>query len=52
MSGKFGSCLTNKAEFDFAGVNPNDINGYALVLTIKLVSISSVGQRLFDLIQV
>ena len=41
-----------KVEFKFEGVVPNDINGYALVLTNKLVSISSDGQRHFDLIQV
>ena len=39
-----------KVEFKFDGVVPNDINGYALVLTNKLVSISSEGQRHFDLI--
>ena len=39
-----------KVEFKFEGVVPNDINGYALVLTNKLVSISSDGQRHFDLI--
>ena len=39
-----------KIEFKFDGVVPNDINGYALVLTNKLVSISSDGQRHFDLI--
>ena len=38
-----------KVEFKFDGVVPNDINGYALVLTNKLVSISSDGQRHFDL---
>ena len=37
-------------EFKFDGVVPNDINGYALVLTNKLISISSDGQRHFDLI--
>ena len=31
-------------EFIFDGVVPNDINGYALVLTNKLISISSDGQ--------
>ena len=36
-------------EFKFEGVVPNDINGYALVLTNKLVSLSSDGQRHFDL---
>ena len=39
-----------KVEFKFDGVVPNDINGYALVLTNKLVSVSSDGQRHFDLI--
>ena len=39
-----------KVEFKFEGVVPNDINGYALVLTNKLVSISSDGQHHFDLI--
>ena len=38
-----------KVEFKFDGVVPNNVNGYALVLT-KLVSISSDGQRHFDLI--
>ena len=36
--------------FKFNGVVPNDIKGDALVLTNKLVSISSDGQRHFDLI--
>ena len=39
-----------KVEFKFEGLVPNNINGYALVLTKKLVSISSDGQRHFDLI--
>ena len=39
-----------KVEFKFDGVVPYDINGYALVSTNKLVSRSSEGQRLFDLI--
>ena len=39
-----------KVEFKFDGVIPNDVNGYALVLTNKLVSISSDGQRHIDLI--
>ena len=39
-----------KVEFKVEGVVPNDINGYALVLTNKLVSISSDGQRHFNLI--
>ena len=39
-----------KIEFKFEEVVPNDRNGYALVLTNKLISISSDGQRHFDLI--
>ena len=39
-----------KVEFKLNRVVPNDKNGYALVLTNKLVSISSDGQRHFDLI--
>ena len=39
-----------KVEFKFDKVIPNNVNGYALVLTNKLVSISSDGQRHFDLI--
>ena len=39
-----------KVEFKFDGVVPNNVNGYALVLTNKLVPISSDGQRHFDLI--
>ena len=39
-----------KVEFKFDGVVPNDINGYVLVLTNKLVSITSDGQRMFDLV--
>ena len=39
-----------KVEFKFEGVVPSDINGYALVSTNKLVSVSSDGQRHFDLI--
>ena len=39
-----------KAEFKLDGVVPNDFNGYALVLTNKLVSISNDGQRHLDLI--
>ena len=39
-----------KVEFNFDGVVPNNVNGYALVLTNKLVSISSDGQRHFNLI--
>ena len=39
-----------KVKFKFDGVVPNDVNGYTLVLTNKLVSSSSDGQRHFDLI--
>ena len=38
-----------KVEFKLDGVVPNHINGYVLVLTSNLVSISSDGQRQFDL---
>ena len=38
-----------KVEFKFDGVVPAGIYGYALVLTNRLVSISSDGQRHFDL---
>ena len=31
------------------GVVPNDISGYSLVLTNKVVSVNSDGQRHFDL---
>ena len=41
--------LLNQLEFKIDGVVPNDIKGYALVLTNKLVSISSDGQRHPDL---
>ena len=39
-----------KVEFEFDGVIPAGIYGYALVLTNKKISISSDGQRHFDLI--
>ena len=48
----FTNSQTIKVEFKFAGAIPNDINGYALVLTNNLVSISRDRQRHFDLIQV
>ena len=38
-----------KVEFKFDGVVPAGIYGYALVLANKLISISSDGQRMFDL---
>ena len=47
---KFTASKPKKKEFKFDGVVPSDVNGYALVLTNKLVSISSDGQRHFDLI--
>ena len=46
----FESAQRIKVEFKFDGVIPVGIYGYALVLTNKLVSISSDGQRHFDLI--
>ena len=39
-----------EVEFKFDGVVRNDINGYALVLTNRFVSVSSDGQRHYDLI--
>ena len=46
----FEATQPKKVEFKFAGVIPPGLYGYALVLPIKLVSISSDGQRMFDLI--
>ena len=37
-----------KVQYKFDGLVPNNVNGYDLVLTNKLVSISSDGQRHFD----
>ena len=45
----FESSQPIKVEFKFDGVIPAGIYGYALVLTNKLISISSDGQRMFDL---
>ena len=45
----FESSQPIKVEFIFDGVVPAGIYGYALVLTNKLISISSDGQRMFDL---
>ena len=45
----FESSQPIKVEFKFDGVVPAGIYGYALVLTNKLISISSDGQRIFDL---
>ena len=39
-----------KMDFEFDGFVPNDVSSYSLVLTNKLVSISSDGQGHFDLI--
>ena len=46
----FENSQTIKLEFKFDGVIPAGIYGYALVLTNKRISISSDGQRHFDLI--
>ena len=48
----FTAAQSIEVEFKFDAVVPNDLNGFALVLTNRLVSISSDGQRHFDLIQV
>ena len=45
----FESSQPIKVEFIFDGVIPAGIYGYVLVLTNKLISISSEGQREFDL---
>ena len=49
---KFTASQPTEVEINFEGVVPNNTNGYALVLTNKLASISSDGQRHFDLIKV
>ena len=41
-----------EVELKFDGFIPNDINGYALVITNNLVSKNSDGQRMFDLLKV
>ena len=46
----FESSQPIKVEFKFDGIVPAGIYGYALVLTDRLISISSDGQRMFDLI--
>ena len=48
----FTASQPSKVELNFDGVVPNVINGYALVLMNKLVSISSDGHRHYDLIEV
>ena len=45
---KITSSQPIKVKYKFDGVVPNDINGYTLVLTNKLVSTNSDGQRHFD----
>ena len=45
----FESSQPIKVEFKFDGVIPSGIYGYALVLTNRLIGISSDGQRMFDL---
>ena len=45
----FRASQPSKVKFKYAAVVPNDINGYALVLTKNLVSVSSDGQRHFEL---
>ena len=45
----FESSQPIKVEFKFDGVVPAGIYGYALVLTNRLVSIGSDGERMFDL---
>ena len=47
---KFESSQPIKVEFKFDGLFLAGIYGYALVLTNRLVSISSDGQRMFNLI--
>ena len=46
----FGSAQPIKLEFKFDGVIPAGIYGCASVLTNKLISISSNGQRHFDIL--
>ena len=46
----FESAQPIKVEIKFSDKIPAGIYGYALVLTINLVSISSDGQRMFDLV--
>ena len=45
----FESSQPIKVEFKFDGVVPAGIYGYSLVLTNRLISISSDGHRMFDL---
>ena len=45
----FESALPNKTEINFQEIIDAGVNIYALVLTNKLISINSDGQRHFDL---
>ena len=45
----FESAQTNKVEFKFSGNIDAGIYGYALVVMIRLISMSSDGQRHFDI---
>ena len=45
----FESSQPIKVEFKSDGVVPAGMYGYALVLTNRLISIGSYGQRMFDL---
>ena len=48
---KFTACQPKKVDFVFDGDVPNDVYGYALVITSKLVSLSTDdGQRHIGLI--
>ena len=47
---KFESGKSVYVEFKLDGVVPAGIYGYASVLTIRLASISSDGQGMFDLV--
>ena len=46
----FESAQSIKVEFKFSVIIPAGIYGYSLVLTNKFFSISSDGQRMFDLV--
>ena len=46
---KFENSQPIKIDFEFSEIIPAGIYGYSLVLTNKLISISSDGQRMFDL---
>ena len=48
----FESGQSVKVEFKLDGLVPARTYGYALVLTKRFVSISSDGQRIFDLTQI